>query len=513
MDRKPAWRAGAAALSVGLIAALLVPANATAAPSPATATPSSVTATSPEIIAAMQRDLSLTPAQVLSRLAREDSAARTEQALRAELGTDFAGAWLTAADQQLVVAITDASQADEVRAAGAQPQLVDRSERQLNAAKSRLDRASRPSRSIAGWYVDVASNTVVVLAKESALAAAERFVANSGADADAVKVVVTTENPVPLVDVRGGDAYYPGNSRCSVGFSVNGGFVTAGHCGGVGTTTRGVNQQAQGTVRGSVFPGSGDYGWVQVNSNWTPTPLVNRYSGSQTVTVTGGQEAAVGASICRSGSTTGWRCGTIQAKNATVNYPQGSVTGLTRTNACAEGGDSGGSWLSGSQAQGVTSGGSGNCTTGGTTFFQPLGEILSAFGLTLVTSGGGNPPPPPPPPPGPPPPPPPGGCSGDDYTRTDSLSGSGNYDIHPNGSYYQSGSGTHSGCLAGPSSSSVDFDLYLQRWSGFGWSTVATSLSPGNTESITFNGSSGYYRWIAYSFSGSGSYTIGLSVP
>jgi streptogrisin C len=42
---------------------------------------------------------------------------------------------------------------------------------------------------------------------------------------------------------------------------------------------------------------------------------------------------------------------------------------------------------------------------------------------------------------------------------------------------------------------------------------VATSLSPGNTESITYNGSSGYYRWIAYSFSGSGSYTIGISMP
>ncbi|HEY8544187.1 MAG TPA: trypsin-like serine protease, partial [Acidimicrobiales bacterium] len=61
------------------------------------------------------------------------------------------------------------------------------------------------------------------------------------------------------------------------------------------------------------------------------------------------------------------------------------VYGLTRTSACAEGGDSGGSFISGNQAQGMTSGGSGNCTFGGTTFFQPVNEVLSRYGLTLVT--------------------------------------------------------------------------------------------------------------------------------
>lgn len=35
----------------------------------------------------------------------------------------------------------------------------------------------------------------------------------------------------------------------------------------------------------------------------------------------------------------------------------------------------------------MTSGGSGNCSSGGTTFFQPLNPILSAYGLTLKVSG------------------------------------------------------------------------------------------------------------------------------
>jgi hypothetical protein len=53
---------------------------------------------------------------------------------------------------------------------------------------------------------------------------------------------------------------------------------------------------------------------------------------------------------------------------------------------CAEGGDSGGSFITGDQAQGVTSGGYGNCSSGGRTWFQPINEILRAYGLTLLTA-------------------------------------------------------------------------------------------------------------------------------
>jgi len=73
-----------------------------------------------------------------------------------------------------------------------------------------------------------------------------------------------------------------------------------------------------------------------------------------------------------------------------TNNTEGAVTGLTRTDVCAEGGDSGGPWLTGDQAQGVTSGGSGDCTVGGETFFQPITEILETNGLTLLTTGGGQ---------------------------------------------------------------------------------------------------------------------------
>ena len=87
--------------------------------------------------------------------------------------------------------------------------------------------------------------------------------------------------------------------------------------------------------------------------------------------------------VTRRGSTTGTRSGRVTALNATVNYAQGPVSGLIRTTVCAQPGDSGGSLYSGSTAHGLTSGGSGNCTTGGTTFFQPVVEALNVYGVSV----------------------------------------------------------------------------------------------------------------------------------
>jgi streptogrisin C len=349
-----------------------------------------ITGLAPGMLAAMRRDLGLSDEQLHGRLAIEAAAPVVERAARAAAGDSFAGAWIGADAAALTVAVTDSRKADAVRATGAQPLVVKRSEKDLARTRQALDAAAaRAAKTVHGWYVDVAANTVVVVTAPGAQRAAERFVAASGVAAADVRIVTGADAPRPMYDIRGGDQYVINSSiLCSVGFSVVGGFVTAGHCGGVGATTAGYNNVAQGSVRGSSFPGN-DYGWVQTNGAWTPQPWVNNYAGGN-VTVAGSADAAIGASVCRSGRTTGWRCGVIQARDQTVNYAQGTVYGLTRSNACAEGGDSGGAWISGNQAQGVTSGGSGNCTSGGTMFFQPVNEILGAFGLTLVTTGGGG---------------------------------------------------------------------------------------------------------------------------
>jgi PKD repeat protein len=95
---------------------------------------------------------------------------------------------------------------------------------------------------------------------------------------------------------------------------------------------------------------------------------------------------------------------------------------------------------------------------------------------------------------------------------TGSLSGTGSAQIHPNGTYFYSGSGTHRGWLRGPTSG-ADFDLYLYKWNGWSWSLVAQGISSNSSEDVVYSGTSGYYYWRVYSYSGSGSYDFWMQRP
>ena len=88
----------------------------------------------------------------------------------------------------------------------------------------------------------------------------------------------------------------------------------------------------------------------------------------------------------------------------------------------------------------------------------------------------------------------------------------GDADIQPNGNYYYSTtSGLHKGCLKGPAG--PDFDLFLYRWNGSGWAIVARSEGATATETISYNGTPGYYYWRVLAYSCSGSYTFELTRP
>ncbi|WP_033339741.1 ricin-type beta-trefoil lectin domain protein [Catenuloplanes japonicus] len=367
---------------IGALSSLILGASllaSTQAATPALAAPD----LPPGQVDALLRDLQVTDGQLATRLVTEAAAPPIEKQLQKTLGSAYAGTWVTEDGRTVIAGITDPARAAQVRAAGATPKVVTRNLATLDRLAATL---SSPGPDVHSWYVDPVTNTVTI--KASSTAAASAFARTAGIPADAVSAVATTEAYKPVYDIRGGDQYVINNSvLCSVGFAVAGGFVTAGHCGGVGATTAG-SGVAQGTFRGSVFPGD-DLAWVQTNSNWVSQPWVNNYGGG-VATVAGSTEAAVGASVCRSGRTTGWRCGTITAKNVTVNYSGQIVNGLVGSSACAQPGDSGGSFISGNQAQGVTSGAGGDCTSGGTTVYQPVNEILQRYGLSLTTTGGGS---------------------------------------------------------------------------------------------------------------------------
>ncbi|MER6416921.1 S1 family peptidase [Streptomyces humidus] len=340
------------------------------------------------LLRAMRQQFGLTERQASARLRAERDAASLEPEARRTAGPAYAGSWFDAADGRLTVAVTSrASQATRaaIGSAGAVVRVVQHSARTLDAAKSRVDRLTAPA-AVASWHVDPAANSVVitVLRDRRDDNDVRRFLAQARATAPvSVETVAATPRTFAAGTV-GGDPYYTGNVRCSIGFSVYGGFVTAGHCGGAGAGVRGWDGSYVGEFRGSSFPDN-DYAWVSVGSGWWTVPVVLGWGTVPDQLVRGSAEAPVGSSVCRSGSTTHWHCGTVLAKNETVNYSQGAVHQMTKTSVCAEGGDSGGSFISGDQAQGVTSGGWGNCSSGGETWFQPVNEILGRYGLTLHT--------------------------------------------------------------------------------------------------------------------------------
>ncbi|WP_405014668.1 S1 family peptidase [Kitasatospora sp. NBC_01539] len=365
--------------------------TATAAPGPAPA-PAVASPLSPGLADALQRDLGLTAGQAEARLGQEATAARLLPQLRTTAGAAYGGSWFDPSQGKLVVALTDQARAAEIRAAGAATTAVARTEQSLDRAKTALDAAARTTpapAAVAGWRVDPQRNSVVVTVAPGSRrdAAVAAFLKSAGTTAAVTVEEGAAQAPRTLsAGVVGGDPYYiNGNTRCSIGFAVQGGFVSAGHCGGTGSSVVGWDGSAMGTFAGSSFPGN-DYSYIRIANGWWTVPVVLGWGTVSDALVRGSWQAPVGSSVCRSGSTTHWHCGVVQGLNETVNYSQGAVQQLTRTSVCAEPGDSGGSFITGDQAQGVTSGGWGNCSSGGQTWFQPVNEILSRYGLTLVTA-------------------------------------------------------------------------------------------------------------------------------
>uniref|UniRef100_A0AAU3I843 S1 family peptidase n=1 Tax=Streptomyces sp. NBC_01393 TaxID=2903851 RepID=A0AAU3I843_9ACTN len=375
------------ALSAGLLvsAATLGLTQAAADEAPRTTTASRAPASS-ALVSAMQHDLGLTERQATARLAQETAARGVEATARRVAGAAYGGSWFDAKSGKLVVAVTEAASRDAVEATGARVTLVEHSQRQLDATMARIDALHAPA-GVGSWHVDPQAGSVVVdvVSAHKDDNDVRSFVARARA---AGPVVVRQTDKAPrtfAAGTVGGDPYYTGNVRCSIGFSVYGGFVTAGHCAQPGAAVRGWDGSYIGNFQGSSFPDN-DYAWVNVGSGWWTVPVVLGWGTVSDQLVRGSGEAPVGASICRSGSTSHWHCGTVLAKNETVNYSQGAVHQMTKTSVCAEPGDSGGSFISGDQAQGVTSGGWGNCSSGGETWYQPVNEILNRYGLRLHTA-------------------------------------------------------------------------------------------------------------------------------
>ncbi|MFF6782932.1 alpha-lytic protease prodomain-containing protein [Streptomyces sp. NPDC012510] len=336
-------------------------------------------------------------------LAASDASDLASQ-LQELLGDAFAGAYYDSGEQQLIINVIDGLQIDgddnnviiQAKQAGAEVREVDNSWSELQKGAATLKKeATVPG---TAWAIDPRTNKIQVTADSTVTGenwdTIESTVKSLGSGMATIKKSAGTFKTF----LEGGDAIFGGGARCSAGFNVLNAegapaFLTAGHC---GVAEAEWSEEEGGAPIGTVdaatatFPGAGDFALVNYNDPATQAASTVDLGNGQTVDINAAGEATVGLQVFRMGSTTGLADGQVTGLDATVNYPEGTVTGLIQTNVCAEPGDSGGSlFTEDGQAIGLTSGGSGDCTVGGETFFQPVTTALAAVGATLGEGGAG----------------------------------------------------------------------------------------------------------------------------
>lgn len=312
------------------------------------------------------------------------AAGQRAKGISSTLGADGAGAYYDAARHTLVVNVTTENAAAKARAAGAEARVVKHSLASLDAARATLKKqATIPGTS---WGMDPRTNQVVITADRTVrgdkLERLKRVAASLG-DRATVRQSAGTLRPL----IAGGDAIWGTAARCSLAFNVTKGgqpyFLTAGHCTNAvrsWSATQGGDEIA--VTEAGTFPGD-DFGIVKYTAAGVTHPgAVDLYNGSmQAITRAG--DPIVGQKVRRSGGSTHVRDGDVVALDVTANYQEGPVDGLIQTTVCAEAGDSGGSLFEGDTALGITSGGRGDCSSGGMTYYQPVREALEKTGAQI----------------------------------------------------------------------------------------------------------------------------------
>ncbi|MFF0817790.1 S1 family peptidase [Rhodococcus sp. NPDC003318] len=363
---------------------LLTPALAHAEP------PAPTTPLPDDLVAAIQRDLGLTPEQYLAKAEAGQKLVAFANELRANFPDTFAGAWLNPSGTPLI-GLADGPGADAAReaaqAAGYTVKDLPRSERtlqdQLSQANDWIGTLPAPVAGLVnGAAVDVVNNNLVlrvadtldvgglqlpdflqgaVIALQPTLGSvAPQAVDNGGAPADAM---------------LGGDSYAAENAagafRCSLGFNgtdaagatVN---ISAGHCD--------PNRNGGGTAQVFQMTGDGVFGphigyFSRTNLEGHDFSIIRvddaaayrfqnnlvRVPGRSPLRITGTADPVVGAPVCKSGLTTGFTCGNINAVNQTVDVGSRTLTNGFSANICALQGDSGGTIVTGDRALGISS--------------------------------------------------------------------------------------------------------------------------------------------------------------
>jgi streptogrisin D len=296
-----------------------------------------------------------------------------------------AGSFHSPRRETMVVNVTRRSDVATVRAAGAAPRLVDHSSRELRTVTRALTRrATIPGTS---WAVDTRANVVAIEADSTVTGAQMkrlRTVASRFAERTTVR---RTPGVLSTKVLGGGEAIYGTNNgaRCSVGFSVTNGssyfFLTAGHCTNGSATwyenssrTSGVETLCPRQLPGQRLRDRDDAQRRLRRRLALQRQRPGHHRLRQRVREPDGAAQWQHHRPAQRSGDCPERHRELRRRLGQRPHPDHRLCGAGRP---------GGSLFAGSTAQGLTSGGSGNWTTGGTTYFQPVTEALSVYGVRV----------------------------------------------------------------------------------------------------------------------------------
>ena len=347
-----------------------------------------------ELVAAVQRDLHLSPQEYLDRAAAAQQLRSYADDFRQQNPADFAGAWM-GDDGVPVVAVTTTEAAARVADDGFRSRQSPVSADSLDASLAEFGRwvSALPrevSSQINSAAVDVLRGKVVVDIANSPIGRAldlPTAIAN-------LQVVLSPPAPAPggTPAVTGGDDYVTSSEDlataplesieiCSFGFAATDASgrpvsLSAGHCDpgpGPDGTAR-VYLPSGADVRASAPVGRFDRSTVggPAGLDWSVIALDDagvaaglhepavRGAGGTTLAITGTAAPVIGAPVCKSGQASSFTCGVVAADRVETQLILGdgseaTIRGFAST-ACTLAGDSGGAIVTGTLALGITSG-------------------------------------------------------------------------------------------------------------------------------------------------------------
>lgn len=364
-------------------------------------------------------DLNLSPLEIEllaegSGISVEEQTERVQEQeaqnnLYAELhaqGLDFDGAYFDAENDLVLQAPAGSAEARAAIDVGLEVRSPEHGEDELARITEELTAQIPEGTGLVSIVPDVRRDAVVVTYSGEA-AAVTTFAADYG---DAV-VVEQGEPVTSHATFTGGDKAVLTDSGgyCSAGFparSISGVdyMIWAGHC------LEGMDEirSESGTLLATAYDTEfvsydgqpdQDIGLAKLAPGVDLTSAVNDYGYEQRIDATRGTwTPPVGTDACKSGATSGITCGEVTGYGITVNYTdaqgreQARVSGLASSSICTAPGDSGGAYVAGGYAIGMTSGGPAGQSCGfdqgyveGTSsFFQPVEDALDEYGLVYA---------------------------------------------------------------------------------------------------------------------------------